>query len=58
MSFETFKLHPVLLQALNKSGFVTPSLIQERSLVYVNFQVDLIIAAKTVRSNFQKELSV
>jgi len=48
MGFETFKLHPELLKALTACGFVTPSSIQEKSLIYCNFQVDMIIAAKTV----------
>lgn len=49
MGFEAFKLHPDLVTALTKCGFVTPSNIQEKSLIHANFQVDMIIAAKTVK---------
>jgi hypothetical protein len=52
MSFENFKLHPVLLASLNKCGFMTPSSIQEKALAYANFPVDMIIAAKTVITIF------
>lgn len=49
MGWETFKLHPKLVNCLMKCNFITPSSVQERALIYANFQMDLIIAAKTVK---------
>lgn len=47
MSWENFKLHPKLVYCLEESGFETPTDIQDRSLIYTNYIVDLIIASRT-----------
>lgn len=49
MGWESFKLHPKLINCLKKCNFISPSSVQERALIYTNFHVDMIIAAKTVR---------
>ena len=48
MGWESFNLHPRLIKAMNKAGFIKPTDIQERALIYTNFTVDIIIASKTV----------
>lgn len=47
MGWEAFKLHPKLVECLEKSGFTSPTDIQERALIYTNYTVDLIIASRT-----------
>ena len=47
MGWEAFKLHPLLVECLEKSGFTNPTDIQERALIYSNYTVDLIIASRT-----------
>lgn len=49
MGWESFKLHPKLINCLKKCNFINPSDVQERALIYTNFHVDMIVAAKTVR---------
>ena len=42
-----YKLHPLLIHQLNSVGFTAPTGVQEQSLYYAHYPVDLIVAAKT-----------
>lgn len=48
MGWSHFNINPNLEKALNDAGFSMPTDIQEKSLIYMNHPVDLIIASKTV----------
>ena len=46
-SWESQKLHPLLINQIDKAGYRSPTEIQEQSLKYSHYSVDMIVAAKT-----------
>lgn len=46
-TWDAYRVNPNLAEALVDCGFKTPTEVQEKSLVYVNHQMDLIVASKT-----------